>query len=130
LIAVSANPLPPGRPMSNHELADGLCSVSSGLREVRRVHIERYETLIPHIFMSEVLAHVGTLCNVAADEEQIREVAAILAMLEQGMAFGSRETRSVISLSFVSDGQLEMFYAAMAPAFGPRLKREAIGRQH
>lgn len=123
-------PLPPGRPMSNHELADGLCSVSAGLREVRRLHVERYETLIPHVFMSEVLAHVGTLCKVAADEDHVREVAAILAMLEQGMAFGSRETRNVISLSFVSDGQLEMFYAAMAPAFGPRLQREAIGRQH
>jgi hypothetical protein len=114
--------------MSNHELADGLCSVSAGLREVRRVHVERYETLIPHIFMGEVLAHVGTLCNVTHDEEEARELAAILAMLEQGMAFGSHETRSVISLSFVSDGQLEMFYAAMAPAFGPRLRKEAVKR--
>ena len=127
---MKALPLPPGRPMSNHELADGLCSVSAGLREVRRLHVERYETLIPHVFMSEVLAYVGSLCKVAADEDEVREVASILAMLEQGMAFGSRETRNVISLSFVSDGQLEMFYAAMAPAFGPRLQREAIGRQH
>jgi hypothetical protein len=119
----------PGRPMGNHELADGLCSVSAGLREVRRVHLARYGTLIPHVFMNEVLAHVGTLCAGDSESEAAREVAAVLAILEQGMAFGSHETRSVISLSFVGDGQLEGFYPAMLPGFGPRLRRAAVGRQ-
>lgn len=116
----------PGRPLGNGELADGLCSISSAIRELRRVHLEHYETLIPHVFMGEVLAHAGALCRVGAREEEVLEVAAILRMLEQGMAYGSHETRSVIAMSFVSDGQQELFYTALAHGFGPRLKRAAL----
>lgn len=116
----------PGRPMDNRELAEGLCGLSGALRELLRLHIVHYETLIPHVFMGEVLAHAGRLCHVGASAEEIEEVAGILRLLEQGMAYGSRETRSVISMSFVGDAQLEIFYPALIGGFGPRLRREAV----
>ena len=116
----------PGRPLGNGELADGLCSVSAAIRELRRLHIDHYHTLIPHVFMGEVLAHAGALCRVGARDEEVYEVAAILRMLEQGMAYGSHETRCVIAMSFVSDGQQELFYPALAGGFGPRLRHAAL----
>jgi len=116
----------PGRPLGNGELADGLCAVSGAIRELRRVHVQHYETLIPHVFMGDVLAHTGVLCRVGAREEEHAEVQAILQMLEQGMAYGSRETRGVIAMSFVADSRLEGFYPTLAFGFGPRLQRAAM----
>ena len=123
---MTPGPERPGRPLGNYELADGLCAVSGAIRELRRVHVEHYETLIPHVFMGDVLAHAGALCRIGAKDEEYVEVAAILRMLEQGMAYGSRETRGVIAMSFVADSQHEVFYHTLAYGFGPRLRRAAM----
>src|SRR5512140_1524166 len=87
-----------GRPMNNRDLAEQLCASSAELRESHRVHLERYGTLIPHLFMTEVLARVGS-CRDAfttARSAQRLELESILAALEQGLATGDRETRNVI----------------------------------
>lgn len=97
--------------------------MSSALREVRRLHIDHYGTLLPHVFMSDVLLHVGrTVAARAAGGEG--EVAGILLALEQGMALGDRETRNVIAISFARDSRVEPFFAELRPLFGPRLRSQ------
>jgi hypothetical protein len=108
------------RPMSNRELADQLCESSPGLRESRRLHVERYGTLVPHFFMAEVLARVGC-CHGA-------ELASILAALEQGLATGDRETRNVVALSFMDDLEQETFFNALRPLLGPHLLAQVQGK--
>ena len=117
-------------PLNNRQLADELCVVSAGLREMRRVHVKSYGTLIPHVFMASVLSHIG-VC-LAADQwrearQHTAEVAGILGALEQGMARGDRETRNVISISFARDSELEPFFYQLHPLLGPKLKRELRG---
>lgn len=40
---------PSGKPMNNLELVEKLCAVSVPLREARRVHIQSFGTLVPHV---------------------------------------------------------------------------------
>ena len=114
--------------MSNHDLVEGLCAVSAHLRESRRVHLKHFGTLIPHVFMGDVLAHVGTRYDGCGSTAEASEVQAILAVLEEGLAFGGRETRNVIALSFVADGQLEAFFVPLSESFGPRLRAQIASR--
>ncbi|HSN19033.1 MAG TPA: hypothetical protein VLS49_00050 [Usitatibacter sp.] len=121
----------PGKPINNRELADDLCAASIALREVRRRHVKSYGTLIPHVFMGDVLARIGCclgdgIAAVASDSDA--EIAAILEALERGMSAGDRETRNVISLSFVADGELESFFARLRPRLGPRIGAQVRGR--
>lgn len=119
-----------GKPISNGELVEGLCEISPVLREFRRVHVENFGTLVPHVFMGDVLAHLG-MCMLDARERGAApgpEVAAILQVLDLGMAQGDRETRNVISVSFVGDGELEPFFAHLKPWLGPRVRAQLQGR--
>ena len=117
-----------GRPMSNGELAEALCAVSVALREVRRVHLESFGTLIPHVFMGEVLARVGAHFTARAERPGAVEVAAILELLEDAMSCGDRETRNVVSMSFASDGELEPFFPQLKPMLGARVLAQLNGR--
>ena len=115
------------KPINNRELADSLCVISATLRDVRKVHVRSFGTLIPHVFMSDVLARVGSCVGArgaAAIEEHRAEVAGILQSLEHGMAGGDRETRNVIAISFAGDAQLEPFFAELEPLLGPRLRAQ------
>jgi hypothetical protein len=120
-----------GRPMNNRELVDSLCAVSVVLREVRRTHLQSFGTLVPHVFMSDVLAHVGA-CLVASPvmpvADHSAEIAGILESLEYGMDAGDRETRNVISISFVGDGELEPFFPALVPLLGPKVRAQLQGK--
>jgi hypothetical protein len=120
-----------GRPMSCGELVEGLCSASVPLREARRVHLEAYGTLIPHVFMGDVLRRLGT-CFVAGGAHALAsdgdEVRGIFAALERGMVEGDRETRNVISISFVRDGEVELFFDDVFPLFGPTMRQQVRGR--
>jgi hypothetical protein len=122
---------PRGRPMNNLQLVESLCAASSVLNEARRTHVKSFGTLIPHVFMSNVLARVGC-CLAAGGGKPVAdlrpEIAAILETLEQGMAVGDRETRNVISISFVSDGELEPFFAELKLLLGPRVRAQLQGR--
>jgi hypothetical protein len=122
---------PRGRPMNNLQLVESLCAVSSVLNEARRNHVKSFGTLIPHVFMSNVLAHVGS-CLAAGGNPAVvdhrPEIAGILESLEQGMAAGDRETRNVISISFVSDGELEPFFAELKLMLGPRVRAQLQGK--
>jgi hypothetical protein len=130
---VESTPRPqrPGRPMSNRELVEQLCASSPGLRESRRVHVERYGTLVPHVFMAEVVARVGCCCrDLFADAQAMEkgELESILAALEQGIATGDLETRNVIALSFIDDAEQEVFFAMLRPLLGPRLLAQVQGK--
>lgn len=117
--------------MSNVELVDHLCEVSSQLREARRVHVESFGTLIPHVFMAAVLARVGQCLVMGsrhARESHGAEIEGILAALEQGMRRGDRETRNVIAVSFVRDSEVELFFDDLRQWLGPRTLGQIRGR--
>ena len=117
--------------LTNAQLADRLCAASAALREARRRHVATFEVLIPHVFMADVLAYVGSgfrLGNRLPDAPTIGEVRTLLECLEEGMALGDRETRNVISMSFVSDGETEPFFKDLKPMMGKRLRAQAQGK--
>ena len=118
------------QPLNNRQLVDELCAVSPGLREARRLHVNAFGTLIPHVFMASVLAHIGGCLN--ADQwRQVRqhavEITAIIGMLEKGMDVGDRETRNVISISFARDSELEPFFYMLRPQLGPKVSAQLRG---
>lgn len=120
-----------GKPTNNLELADSLCAVSAALREARRTHVKSFGTLIPHVFMGNVLAHVGA-CVLAGNGKAFAghraEIAGILELLERAMTAGDRETRNVISISFVGDGELEPFFKELKPLLGPKVRAQLQGK--
>ena len=120
-----------GRPMTNAELVDGLCAASVPLREARRVHLEYYGKLIPHVFMSDVLKRIGDCLlggSANALESHGGEIPGILGVLEQGMSEGDRETRNVIAISFMRDGEVELFFDELLPLLGPRTRAQLHGK--
>lgn len=117
--------------MSNWDLVEQLCAGSAALREARRRHLHSFGTLIPHVFMTDVLARVGLCLSSDVGEERQayqREAAAILEALELGFAEGERETRNVISVSFVNDAELELFFEDLRPLLGPSLRGQLQGK--
>ena len=120
-------PMKRGRPMTNSELVEGLCTASTALREARRVHLGVHGVLMPHVFMADVLKRLGqclargTLVGHGEDAPEMRD---ILEMLETGMAEGDRETRSVIALSFARDSETEFFFAQLVPMMGPQTRAQ------
>jgi hypothetical protein len=129
-LITQAHRKPDGKPMNNRELANNLCGASIALRVALQLHVKRYGILIPHVFMGDVLARIGWCLNdaISAATDHDSEVAAIVAALERGMTSGDRETRNVISLSFVGDGELESFFPLLRPLLGPRILAEIRGR--
>ena len=122
---------PSGRPMNNVELVQDVCAVSAPLREARRVHMESFGTLIPHVFMAAVLARVGQclLKGYPDVRDQHRpEMVGILAALEHGMKHGDRETRNVIAISFVRDSEVELFFSELKQWLGPQSLGQTRGR--
>ena len=120
-----------GRPMTCAELVETICTASVPLREARRLHLESYGTLIPHVFMSDVLGRVGNCMVVGAVhalEDKGNEVVGILDALEQGMEQGDRETRNVIAISFVRDCEVELFFDDLRPLLGPKTRAQVRGR--
>jgi hypothetical protein len=113
---------PTGKPINNLELVESLCEVSPTLREARRVHVKAFGTLIPHVFMAAVLARVGQcllMGSAHAMEHHQSELQGIVGVLERGMKGGDRETRNVIALSFVHDGEVELFFDDLKTWLGP-----------
>jgi len=119
------------RPMTNVELVDSLCAVSTPLSEARRVHMGAHGCLIPHVFMGDVLHRIGECLgarNALDPSVHRREVEGILAALERGMSAGGRETRNVIALSFTRDSELEVFFEELRPMMGPCTRAQLAGR--
>ena len=117
--------------MTNVELVDSLCAVSTPLSEARRLHMNAYGCLIPHVFMGYVLQRIGECLGerTSVDSAVNRgEVEGILAALERGMAAGGRETRNVIALSFTRDSELEAFFEELRPLMGPFTRAQLAGR--
>lgn len=117
--------------LTNVQLADRLCGASAALREARRRHVETFNVLVPHVFMADVLAHVGSAFrhgNPLPDAPSPAEVRAVLECLEEGMKSGDRETRNVIAMSFVSDSETEPFFKDLKPLLGAKLRGEAQGK--
>ena len=120
-----------GRPMTNMELVECLCAVSIPLREARRVHVKAYGTLIPHVFMADVLKRIGD-CLLAGSTNALAshgtEIQGIVEALERGMAEGDRETRNVIAISFTRDSEVELFFHELVPLLGPRTRAQLHGK--
>ena len=113
------------RVMTNGDLVGLLCSRSVALREARRLHLRNFGSLVPHVFMSNVLARVGhCLAPEPGERARVEEVQAILEILERGLAEGEQSTRDVIKLSFMNDGEIEKFFEALEPLLGPQLRKE------
>ena len=108
-----------GRPMTNLELATALGACSTALGELLALHFKTFGTLIPHVFMSRVLDHVRA--SVTADPRPA-DLGGILESLEAGMDSGDRETRTAISISFLSEAEREPFYLTILPLLGPRTR--------
>jgi hypothetical protein len=125
-----AGPPPPQRPrpLNNLDLVDNLCSVSTPLREARRVHVKAYGCLVPHVFMADVLRRVGQCLGLHSLATQRNEMDGILAAIERGMTDGDRDTRNVIAMSFTRDSELEPFFAALQPLLGPRTRAQLHGK--
>jgi hypothetical protein len=119
-----------GRPMTCVELVEALCEASAPLREAQRLHRESYETLIPHVFMGDVLRRMGQ-CFVSGSPAETEghgvELRGILGVLERGMTEGDREARNVISVSFVRDGEVELFFSNLYPMLGPKMRAQVGG---
>jgi len=116
------------RPMNNLDLVDNLCSVSTPLREARRVHVKAYGCLVPHVFMADVLRRVGQCLGLHSLATQRNEMDGILAAIERGMTDGDRDTRNVIAMSFTRDSELEPFFGALQPLLGPRTRAQLHGK--
>jgi len=118
------------RPMDNRELVEGLCEASVPLREARRLHLESYGTLIPHVFMAEVLKHIGGCLGMGGQhlESNRPELERVMVVIERGMAEGDRETRNVNAISFARDSELELFFDQLQPMLGPRTRAELNGK--
>lgn len=115
------------KPINNRELADSLCAISAFLLSVRLVHVRSFGTLVPHVFMGEVLARVGSCMGARGArpvEAERLEITGILESLEEGMLRGDRETRNVIAISFVGDARLQPFFARLAPLLGPSVRAQ------
>ena len=119
-----------GRPMTNVDLVEELCDVSGALRELKRAHLATYGNLIPHVFMADVLEHIGRCLagkaqgswTVAPETQQVIDV------LESGMTFGDRETRNVIAISFTRDSEVETFFQQLLPLLGPKTRAQLLGK--
>jgi hypothetical protein len=83
-----------GRPMTNVELVETLCVVSAALREAHRSHLQSFGTLIPHIFMSQVLAYVGTSLGGAAGTAAVPTSATSSPCRSRATASWSRSSTS------------------------------------
>ena len=117
------------RIMTNADLVGLLCSTSPALREARRLHIRNFGSLVPHVFMRDVLARVGHCLEPGSGQKaRLEEVHGILEILERGLAEGERTTHDVIALSFVNDAELAGFYDRLLPLLGPRLQQELRGK--
>ena len=119
------------RPLDNIELVEGLCEASVPLRDARRLHLDAYGTLIPHVFMAEVLRRIGQCLSSGAKHALAAhgpEMEGILRMLELGMTEGDRETRNVIAISFSRDSEMELFFDELVPLLGPRTRAQLSGR--
>ena len=117
--------------MTNMELVECLCEASVPLREARRLHLESYGVLIPHVFMSDVLKRIGD-CLVAGSGHGLDahgiEIRGIMEALERGMTEGDRETRNVIAISFTRDSEVELFFDELAPLLGPHTRAQLNGK--
>ena len=108
-----------GRPLTNLELATSLGACSTALGEMLALHFKTFGTLIPHVFMSRVLDHVRASVTV---DPRPADIVGILESIETGMESGDRETRTAISISFLSEAEREPFYVTILPLLGPRTR--------
>ena len=116
--------------MTNRDLVEDLCEVSVPLREMRRVHLHAYGTLIPHVFMADVLKHIGQCLAGAGLASRVLppETQDVIDVLESGMTYGDRETKNVIAISFTRDSELELFFQQLLPMLGPRTRAQLSGK--
>ena len=115
--------------MSNRDLAERLGAASDTLARAREEHLAKFGTLIPHVFMGDVLARLGACMRADGRGPRVRdagEIAAILGSLEDGMASGDRETRNVVSTGFAGGAERQPFFAALEPLLGPRIRAQLV----
>jgi hypothetical protein len=113
--------------MSNRDLAERLCTASAALAEARNEHVAKFGTLIPHVFMGDVLVRLGACMSADGKAPRVRnapEVAAILDSLEDGMESADQEVRNVVARAFAAGAERQPYFAALAPLLGPRIRAQ------
>jgi len=111
-------------PLNNFELVEKLCAASPALSVTCRRHVRGLGSIVPHVFMADVLARVGDCMTAATAKgrQALRpEVVAILAVLELAAVSADIETRRVITSSFVNAAERLKFFAKLRPMLGLRL---------
>ena len=105
------------RHLNNLELVEHLCVASATLAAARRQHVRVFGSIMPHVFMANVLARVHACLKGALRPEAV----AILAVLEMASESADIETRDVIAASFVREAKRQGFFADLKPLIGHRL---------
>jgi hypothetical protein len=111
-------------PLNNLEVVERLCAASPALSATCRQHVRGLGSIVPHVFMADVLARVGACMTAETVKGRTAlrpEVVAILAVLEIAAISADIDTRRVIASSFVNAGERLKFFAKLRPMLGIRL---------
>jgi hypothetical protein len=114
-----------GKPMNNLELVERLCAVSERLADLRRLHVRNLGSLMPHVFMGDVLTHVRHCLTAETARERLDrrpEVEAILGVLDTAAGTAGADTRHVIVSSFLRDGERASFFPELRAHLGRKLQ--------
>ena len=124
----STSPFAGTRHVSPSELFAEIVKVSPSFDAVVAEHTADHGTLLPHLLMGDLVRYVGAHFVPAAQQtvapSSRGEVAAILKVLDAGLASTDLDTQNVIAVSFVEDIESHEFYKPLARLFGLRLRSE------
>jgi hypothetical protein len=86
------------------------------------LHIADYKSLLPHVFMADVVCFVLAEVDNPAKHAQLKR---LFAHLERGLSEGSEEVKTLIVTSFAENliGETERLQK-MWPMIGPKLRSE------
>ena len=113
-----------GKAINRLELVELLSTASASVAATRRTHVHSFGFLVPHVFVSEVLARIGACLGVGAEAlpGDHAEVHALVAAMERGMHRGDPETKDLVKRSFLQESARQPFFERLKPFIGPKLE--------
>jgi hypothetical protein len=99
-----------------------LISVAPELLEIYKLHLNDYDTVLPHVFMGDIARQILLM---AKDKCKKASLSKLLTALEEGLKSGDEEICELISVSFVENlcGEA-LVIERLLPQFGIELRRE------